>query len=46
MMVELQFEMIRAMIILFKNSGCSLDEAINSLEYLRNSLVKFKWMYE
>lgn len=45
-MVELQVELIRAMVILFRNSGCSFDEAINSLEYLRNSLIKFKWMYE
>lgn len=41
-MVELQFELIRAMVILFINSGCSFDEAINSLEYLRNDLIKFK----
>lgn len=45
-MVEIQFEMIRAMIILFINSGCSIDEAISSLEYLRNDLIKLKCKYK
>ena len=45
-MVELRFELIRAMIILFTNSGCSFDEAIASLEYLRNDLIKFKLRHE
>lgn len=40
--MELRFELLRAMILLFTNSGCSLDEAIASLEYLRNDLIKFK----
>ena len=41
-MVEIQFETIRAMVLLFRNSNISLDEAIASLEYLRNELIKFK----
>ena len=43
--MDLRFELIRAMILLFTNSGCSLDEAIASLEYLRNDLIKFKLRY-
>lgn len=44
--MELQFELLRAIILLFTNSGCSLDEAIVSLEYLRNDLIKFKLRHE